>query len=108
MSRLQEARPMKKFAPLSVILLITTLLAAADKKPDAEGFVTLFDGTSLEGWKKAGENPDSIQLKDGAIVANGPRCHLFYVGDEQPFKNFDFKCEVLTRPGSNGGIYFHT
>ena len=99
---------MKKFALLLSCLLIAASLLAADKKPDAEGFITLFDGTSLDGWKKATENEGSIQLKDGAIVANGNRCHLFYVGDEQPFKNFDFKCEVMTKPNSNGGIYFHT
>jgi Domain of Unknown Function (DUF1080) len=89
-------------------LLAAPLLAADSKQPDAEGFVTIFDGKSLDGWKKATENPDSIQLKDGAIVANGPRCHLFYVDDDKPFKNFDLKCEVMTKPGSNGGIYFHT
>jgi hypothetical protein len=89
-------------------LLCTASLLAADKTPDAEGFITLFDGSSLDGWKKSTENPDSIQLKDGAIVANGPRAHLFYVGDEKPFKNFHFKCEVQTKPSSNGGIYFHT
>jgi hypothetical protein len=89
-------------------LVAASSLFAIDKKPDADGFVTIFDGTSLDGWKKSTEHPDSIQLKDGAIVANGERCHLFYVGDEQPFKNFDFKCEVMTKPHSNGGIYFHT
>jgi len=99
---------MKKFTLPTLLLLIVAPLVAADKKPDADGFVTLFDGTSLDGWKKATENSDSIQLKDGAIVANGNRCHLFYVGDEQPFKNFHFKCEVMTWPNSNGGIYFHT
>jgi hypothetical protein len=81
---------------------------AQDKKPDADGFVTIFDGKSLDGWKKATENPDSIQLKDGAIVAHGNRCHLFYVGDEKPFKNFQLQCEVQTKANSNGGIYFHT
>jgi hypothetical protein len=44
----------------------------------------------------------------GAFVANGNRCHLFYVGDEHPFKNFHLKVDVMTEPGSNGGIYFHT
>src|SRR4029079_16837427 len=92
----------------TLFVLCAQLLFAADKTPDADGFVTIFDGKSLDGWKKSTENPDSIQLKDGAIVANGPRAHIFYVGNEQPFKNFDFKCEVMTRPGSNGGIYFHT
>jgi hypothetical protein len=89
-------------------LLLASSVLAIDKKPDADGFVTIFDGTSLDGWKKTTEHENSIQLKDGAIVANGDRAHLFYVGDEQPLKNFDFKCEVLTKPGSNGGIYFHT
>jgi hypothetical protein len=99
---------MCRFALLVAFLLGATPLLAADKTPDAEGFVTIFDGSSLDGWKKATENTDAFQLKDGAIVANGNRCHLFYVGDEKPFKNFHFKCEVLTRKGSNGGIYFHT
>ena len=42
------------------------------------------------------------------FVAAGPRCHLFYEGDGKPFKNFHLKAEVMTEPGSNGGIYFHT
>jgi len=83
-------------------------LSAADKTPDADGFVTIFDGKSLDGWKKSMENEETFQLKDGAAVANGQRCHLFYVGDERPFKNFHFVCEVMTKPSSNGGIYFHT
>lgn len=93
---------------LPLFVLCSTPLLAADKTPDADGFVTIFDGTSLDGWKKSTENPESIQLKGGAIVANGPRCHLFYVGDERPFKNFVLRCEVQTKPSSNGGIYFHT
>lgn len=88
--------------------LCVSPLLAADKTPDADGFVTIFDGTSLDGWKKATEHPDAIQLKDSAIVAQGERCHLFYVGDEKPFKNFALKCEVQTKANSNGGIYFHT
>jgi hypothetical protein len=90
------------------LTLVGMNAAVAAPQPDAEGFITLFDGKSLDGWKKAAENPDSFRLEDGAIVAHGPRCHLFYVGDQQPFKNFHFVCEVMTRPNSNGGIYFHT
>src|SRR5688500_3320739 len=93
---------------LVLLLPISPALLADEKKPDAHGFVTIFDGKSLEGWKKSGENNDSIQLKEGAIVANGNRCHLFYVGDDKPFKNFHFVAEVMTKPSSNGGIYFHT
>ena len=94
---------------LTAVLSVAVSIASADEpKPDAHGFVTIFDGKSLEGWKKSGENQDSIQLQDGAIVAKGNRCHLFYVGDEKPFKNFHFVAEVQTKANSNGGIYFHT
>ncbi len=75
---------------------------------DEEGFVPLMDGKTFNGWKTAEENKDTWKIEDGAFVAAGPRCHLFYVGDEKPFKNFHLKVEVMTEPNSNGGIYFHT
>ena len=78
---------------------------AADSE---EGFVSLFDGKTLNGWKTATESPQTWSVQDGALVAHGNRCHLFYVGDDQPFKDFELKVDVMTEPGSNGGIYFHT
>ncbi len=72
------------------------------------GFVSLFDGKSLDGWKAAEENPESWKVVDGMLVCEGPRCHLFYDGEIAPFKNFHFVAEVMTTPGSNAGIYFHT
>ncbi|MGA1236626.1 MAG: 3-keto-disaccharide hydrolase [Limisphaerales bacterium] len=87
------------------LALITLTCTAADTE---EGFVSLMDGKSFAGWKKAVENPDTWTVKDGMFIAAGERCHLFYVGDDKPFKNFHLKVEVQTEPGSNGGIYFHT
>lgn len=75
---------------------------------DEEGFKTIFDGKSFKGWKMATENTDTWKIEEGAIVARGSRCHLFYVGDEAPFTNFELKIDVMTEPNSNGGIYFHT
>lgn len=74
-----------------------------------DGWVSLFDGKSLEGWK-VGANAGSFAVQDGAIVVNGEVAHLFYVGDvgNHSFKNFEFKSDVMTLPGSNSGIYFHT
>jgi hypothetical protein len=80
-------------------------LLAADSE---EGFVQLFDGKTFNGWKKAEEHPETWTIQDGALVAHGDRCHLFYVGDDKPFKNFHLKVDVMTGPHSNGGIYFHT
>ena len=74
-----------------------------------EGWIPLFDGKSLEGWK-ASEHPDTFSVQDGVIVVNGPRSHLYYVGPvgNHDFKNFEFRADVMTRPKANSGIYFHT
>ena len=92
-----------------LMCLLTLPLLAAEKetKKDEEGWVTIFDGKSLDGWK-INESKDSWKLEDGALVANGNRSHAFYVGDDKPFKNFELKVEVQTKKGSNGGIFFHT
>ncbi len=73
-----------------------------------EGFTSLFDGKTFDGWKMATENTNTWKIEDGAMVTRGGRCHLFYVGDEKPFRNFELKVEVMTETNSNGGIYFHT
>ena len=80
---------------------------AASAQTEA-GFTSLFDGKTFTGWQPATEHSNTWRIEDGALVTRGDRCHLFYVGDEKPFKNFELKAEVMTEPHSNGGIYFHT
>ncbi|MCF7765132.1 MAG: DUF1080 domain-containing protein [Verrucomicrobia bacterium] len=73
------------------------------------GWISLFDGTSLTGWK-ANENAASWAVRDGSLVTQGDRSHLFYTGPvaNHNFKNFELVAEVKTTPGSNSGIYVHT
>jgi hypothetical protein len=75
----------------------------------AEEWIPLFDGESLAVWKVA-EHADSIRVRDGMIVCDGPRAHAYYVGDVEnvDFRNFELKAAVRTWPGANSGIYFHT
>ncbi|MCA9249136.1 MAG: DUF1080 domain-containing protein [Planctomycetales bacterium] len=73
----------------------------------ADGWVSLFDGKSFDGWK-INENPETWKIEDGAMVCHGERSHVFYVGNDKPFVNFEFQADVMTKPGSNAGIYFHT
>jgi hypothetical protein len=89
------------------VAVLGMLVAAPQQVRAEEGWTSLFDGKSFAGWK-ASENKDSWKIVDGELVCHGPRSHLFYDGDLKPFKNFEFKAEVLTTPGSNSGIYFHT
>lgn len=88
------------------LALTLTSTALAEEK---DGWIPLFNGKSLDGWK-ANENPASFSVKDGILIVNGPRAHLFYDGPVQnhDFKNFELKAEILTKPGANSGVYFHT
>jgi hypothetical protein len=95
------------FAAMAAVLSMGAAAAGSNTPAeDEDGWVTMFDGKSLDGWK-INEQPKSWSVADGAIVANGERSHLFYVGNDKPYVNFHFKAEVKTKPRSNSGIYFH-
>ena len=85
-------------------LLCAGALAAGDT-----GWVSLFNGKDLDGWKP-NEKPDTWYVKDGAIVAHGTRSHCFYVGDfhSHVFHNFELKVDVKAEHNSNGGVYILT
>src|SRR3990172_9008016 len=78
--------------------------AAAPKAADS-GWINLFNGKDLTGWKVGDKEQSKIHVEDGMIVAAGPRSHVF---TEREFKNFEFEAEVKTTPGSNSGLYFHS
>lgn len=97
---------MSRRALLASVLTAPACLRAAD---EGEGWVSLFDGKSLSGWK-ASENTASWKVIDGQLAADGPRSHLFYDGPVKNanFRNFELKLEFRTRPLANSGVYFHT
>jgi hypothetical protein len=78
-------------------------------KPLQNEWISLSNGKNFDGWR-AGNNSGTFSIENGTIAVNGPVAHLFYDGNVQQhfFKNFEFKADVMTTPGSNSGIYFHT
>ena len=93
----------------SAALLMVITLSSLQKETQKKGWVKLFDGKSLEGWK-VNEHPETFTVEDGAIVVFGERAHLFYAGpvNNHTFKNFEYKATVMTKPGANSGMYIHT
>ena len=83
-------------------------VANSNKIKGGKGWISLFDGKSLDGWQA--NKPGTFSVEDGSIKVAGATAHLFYDGPvmNHDFKNFEFKSLVMTRPGSNSGIYFHT
>lgn len=93
----------------SVLALALVAGSGLAANQDGDGWVSLFDGKSLDGWR-ASEDPGTFTVEDGAIVVHGPRSHLYYVGPVHGhnFTDFEWKADVMTTPGSNSGMYFHT
>lgn len=96
---------MKRFLLASLLALSLPVFAAEP----AGGWIPLFDGKSLDGWK-ANEKPETFSVQNGAIVVRGDRSHLFYVGPVQnhEFKNFEVKMDIMTKKNANSGVYIHT
>ncbi|MEO6961523.1 MAG: DUF1080 domain-containing protein [Puia sp.] len=100
---------MKKSISFFAAVLVLMSFTGLNKLNSDDGWISLFDGKSLDGWK-ASDKPGTFSVEEGAIKVAGPTSHLYYEGPvkEHNFKNFEFKALVMTRPGSNSGIYFHT
>ena len=92
------------------VFSFTLLLVCANMSVAQEGgWESMFNGQNMLGWH-VNENPDSFSVVDGCIVVNGKRSHAFYVGPtgNTNVTNFQMKAKVMTKPGANSGIYFHT
>ena len=103
---------MKTVARLTALIAMALGIAAYSPGPGAgqpDGWVPLFDGRTLTGWR-ASEHPPTFRVVNGEIVVHGPRAHLFYDGPvmNHEFRDFELMADVLTRPGANSGIFIRT
>ncbi|MBK5292113.1 MAG: DUF1080 domain-containing protein [Acidobacteriia bacterium] len=91
---------MKKLTTIALLAICLPVgLAAADK----DGWVSMFNGKNLDGWK-ANERPENWTVSDGAIKGTGERSHLFWMKEE--CVDCEFKAEVKLNKGGNSGMYF--
>ncbi len=95
--------------PMLLVFSLGVLGMATAQESTNDGWISLFNGKDLTGWK-VGENASTFSVENGAIKVAGPKAHLFYEGEvgNHDFKNFEFRASVMTKPGANSGIYIHT
>jgi 3-keto-disaccharide hydrolase len=122
--------------------LVTVVIAAglalapalrADDKDDKEGWVQLFNGKDLTGWKihpmpnkeiteitekkvdgkvvafegtVKGKKVPLWRVEDGTIVGGGPSTHLFSERDD--YADFVYRVEARINDHGNSGQYFRT
>src|SRR4051794_37223499 len=77
-------------------------VGADDKKND--GFVPLFNGKDLTGWKMHPRDKARWKVEDGAIIGEGPAGHLFT--ERGDYTNFHLRFEAMINDKGNSGQYF--
>ena len=88
---------------LVAALMMLPVFATTGRADDGE-WISLFDGKSLEGWEKVGNEQSVWEVKDGAICGSGPASML--VSTEGPYKNFRYRAEIKINDKGNSGMYF--
>jgi hypothetical protein len=130
---------MVTLAALPALLLVLAAPApqasADDKKGDDKGWVQLFNGKDLTGWKlhpepnkrdivqviakekdgklvayyaklKDGKEVPLWHVEEGILIGSGPASHLFTTRDD--YANFQYRVEAMINDGGNSGQYFRT
>jgi len=104
---------------ISLQILIATLAcfssSAGDPEPTEKrenlGFVSIFDGKTLKGWRADPEsNADAWVVKDGVIRGEGKEdrlAYLIYSGDEE-LEDFELKFSYRMVTEGNTGVEIRT
>ncbi|MCB9949848.1 MAG: sulfatase-like hydrolase/transferase [Planctomycetaceae bacterium] len=80
--------------------------AAVGTRPDAEGFVRIFDGKTLRGWSG---DPQYWSVKDNALtgVTDGSlKMNHFITWKDSTVRNFELRVKVRVTEGGNSGLQY--
>jgi len=96
-----------RFSPLLLLVFaVISFPLLGDEKPqqsDEEGFVSLFDGETLNGWQGS---TNGYFPEDGVLVCKKDGGGNLYT--EKEYADFVFRFEFKLTPGANNGIGIRT
>jgi len=90
---------------MGVVMVSATQADELTKEEKSQGWVSLFDGKTLKGWR----NYKGEGVKDGWKVVDGTMQHTKKGGDlitENQYENYELKLEWKISEGGNSGIFF--
>lgn len=80
------------------------LVSADPPKPEAQGFIPLFNGKNLDGWVPMNVDPDTFSVRDGVIYCTGQPTGLMRT--DRMYENFVLELEWRhLKPGGNAGLF---
>jgi hypothetical protein len=88
----------------AALLLVGLSAVAAAAADDEKGFVSLFDGKTLNGWKQLGGKA-KYAAEDGVLVGSSvPNTSNSFLCTEKNYGDFILEMEFKVDPGLNSGV----
>jgi len=91
---------MKRRSAIAMLALAFAALAYSPQASSETGWVTLFDGKSLDGFNKIGDA--NWRIEDGTIVADKGNGFLI---TKNEYTDYEIKAEFWVEADSNSGIF---
>lgn len=90
---------------LSAALLLG-LWATAAQAPPESGWVSLFNGKDLTGWKKNGE--EKWVVEEGTILCESTANKYGYLTTEKTYRDFTLRLKFKGEAAGNSGVFLHS
>ncbi len=90
-------------ATLAVVLFLG--LGALAQAPKESGWVSLFNGKDLAGWKNNGQ--EKWIVENGTIYCESTANKYGYLTTERTYKDFDLRLKFKSEAEGNSGVFLH-
>jgi len=74
--------------------------------PAGEGWVALFNGKDLSGWKNNGD--EKWVVEQGTILCESAANKYGYLTTEKTYRDFDLRLKFKSEAAGNSGVFFHS
>lgn len=92
---------------MSILRLLLTVLIVTipspRQSPEDSGWVALFNGKDLTGWKTNGA--EKWVVEDGTIVCESTVGHYGYLTTEKTYRDFDLRLRFKPEAKGNSGVF---
>jgi len=96
---------MKSIVAIFAVMLFLVLGVLAEA-PAKVGWIPLFDGKDLSGWKASGE--EKWVVEHGTILGESTANKYGYLTTEKTYRDFDLRFKFKGEADGNAGVFLHS